>query len=319
MVAPRVVRSSPTVLNTWLSHFHLHFGRTETVTAQPRPFSSQALHAMPIVRRQPSERPSTRGYRGLDRGQSLPRPDGSLAIRHSIFHRTIVPAPANCRVPLRGAEQTLRGFGRPLSAHVVAPNPARGGAAVDTSARRQQRVEPSEAAASKPAAAKRLPQLAWRTPPKVAADTRDEAASAGVSDSLMASKRVVAKRLPALAWRTPLKVAADTRGEAASAGGGGSPMASKRVVAKRPPELVWRAPAKAAGPLHEMAATEANGPAMTAIRATSFRTGGSAEASQAAAIARPMPIDPSLMDRLAEDVIRRVERRNRIDRERRGI
>jgi hypothetical protein len=295
MVAPRVVRSSsPTTLNTWFSHFHLHFGRTETVTARPRPFSSQAPHAMPIVWRQPPEgvppgRPSTRSYRSLDHGQSLPRLDGSLAVRHSIFHRThIVTAAANRQVPLRRAEQTLRVFGRPPSGHVVAPNPARRGAAVDTSVRhltvwRQQRVEPSEAAASKPAAAKRLPELAWRTPPKIAAGTRGEAARAGVSDS---------------------------------------PMASKQLVAKRPPELVWRAPAKTAvGPLNETAGTEANGSTMTSMRATSFRAGGSAKASQAGAIAkaRPMPFDPSLVDRLAEDVIRRVERRVRIDRERRGI
>jgi hypothetical protein len=295
MVAARVVRlSSPTVLNTWFSHFHLHFDRTETVTARRRPFSSQVAHAMPMVWRQPPERvppgpASTRSYRSLDHRQTLPRLDGNLAVRHGIFRRThIVTAAANRQLLLRRAEQTLRVFGRPPSGHVVAPNPARRGAAVDTPARhptvwRQPRVEPSEAAASKPAAAKRLPGLAWRTPPNIAAGARGEAARARVSRSSMASKP---------------------------------------VVAKRPPELVWRAPAKTAvGPLNEPAGTEANGSTTTSMRATSSRAGGFAEASQAAAIAkaRAMPLDPMLVDRLAEDVIRRVERRVRIDRERRGI
>jgi hypothetical protein len=295
MVVPRVVRSSsPTALNTWFSHFHLHFGRTESVTSLPRPFSSQAPHAMPIVWRQPPERvpparPSARSDRSPDHGQPLPRLDASLAIRHGIFHRThIVTAAANRQVPLRRAEQTLRISGRPPSGHVVAPKPARRGAAVDTARHpitvwRRQRVEPSEAAASKPVAKRRLSELAWRTPPKIAAPSRGEAARAGVSDS---------------------------------------PIAARRVVAKRPLELVWRAPAKtAAGPLNETAGTEANSSTMTSMRATSFRAGGSAEASQAGAIAkaRPMPFDPSMVDRLAEDVIRRVERRVRIDRERRGI
>jgi hypothetical protein len=295
MVARRVVRSSSlTVLNTWFSHFHPHFGRTETATARPRPFSRQAPHAMPIAGRQLPERvsfgrPSTRSYRNPDHGQSLPRLDGGLAVRHSIFHRThIVTAAANRQVPPRRAQQASRVFGRPASGHAVAPGPARRDAAVDAAARhpavrRQQRVEPSKAAVPKPAAAQRLPELAWRTPPKIAAGTRGKAAGAGVSDP---------------------------------------PMASKRVVAKRPPELVWRAPAKiTVGAFGETAGTEANGSTMTSMRATSFRAGGSAEASQAGAIAkaRSMPLDPSLVDRLAEDVIRRVERRVRIDRERRGI
>lgn len=299
MVVPRAVRSSsPTVLNTWFSHFHLHFGRTETITARPRPFSSRAPRAMPIIWRHLPERaapgqPSTRGYRSLDHGRSLPRLDGNLTVRHCIFHRThIVTAAANRQVSLRRAEQTLRVFGRPPSGHVVAPDPARRSAAVDTSARhsaawRRQRFEPSKAAASKPVTAKRLPELTWRKLAQIAAGTREVVARAEAGDSPIASK-----------------------------------MVSKGVVAGRPLELVWRAPAKtAAGPFHETAGTEANGSTMTSLQATSFRAGGSPEASQAAATAkaRPMPFDSSIMDRLAEDVIRRVERRVRIDRERRGI
>jgi hypothetical protein len=253
---------------------------------------------MPIIWRHLPERaapgqPSTRGYRSLDHGRSLPRLDGNLTVRHCIFHRThIVTAAANRQVSLRRAEQTLRVFGRPPSGHVVAPDPARRSAAVDTSARhsaawRRQRFEPSKAAASKPVTAKRLPELTWRKLAQIAAGTREVVARAEAGDSPIASK-----------------------------------MVSKGVVAGRPLELVWRAPAKtAAGPFHETAGTEANGSTMTSLQATSFRAGGSPEASQAAATAkaRPMPFDSSIMDRLAEDVIRRVERRVRIDRERRGI
>jgi hypothetical protein len=294
MVARSVVQpSSPTVVNGWFSHFHLHFGRTDTAAARPRPFSRSAPHAMPIVWRQllqrvPSGRRSMRRSPNPDHGQSLPRLNGGLAVRHSIFHRThIVTAASDRQVPLRRAEQVSRVFGRSASVHAVAPGPARRSAAVETAARhptvwRQQRIEPPAAAARTPAAAKRLPEWAWRIP-KVAAGSRGDAAGAGVSDS---------------------------------------PIASKRVVAKGPPELVWRAPAKiAVGHFGETAGTEANGSTMTSMRATSLRAGGSAEASQAGAIAkaRLMPFDPSVVDRLAEDVIRRVERRVRIDRERRGI
>jgi len=87
----------------------------------------------------------------------------------------------------------------------------------------------------------------------------------------------------------------------------------------RPP-LVWRArpPAATAAPLGAEIATVEPGPAARAPG------GGAAEPPAAAAAARgrpaPLPaLDPAFTARLAEDVMRRIERSLRIERERRGL
>lgn len=97
---------------------------------------------------------------------------------------------------------------------------------------------------------------------------------------------------------------------------------SERVrSAKASIELVWRAGHSAAagasdGMMVVSGSTALAAPSTTsrsAVPATATRMMGESEK------ARPVPLDPMLVDRLTEDVIRRVERRVRIERERRGI
>lgn len=98
---------------------------------------------------------------------------------------------------------------------------------------------------------------------------------------------------------------------------------SDRVrTAKAPIELVWRAQhGTGAGASDGMMVV--GGPTALAAPATMSRSPTPATAAARVIAesekARPVPLDPALVDRLTEDVIRRVERRVRIERERRGI
>lgn len=98
---------------------------------------------------------------------------------------------------------------------------------------------------------------------------------------------------------------------------------SERVrTAKAPIELVWRAQ-------HSAAANASDGMMVvsgsTTLAAPATMSRSPAPATAAARViaesekARRASLDPALVDRLTEDVIRRVERRVRIERERRGI
>ena len=92
-----------------------------------------------------------------------------------------------------------------------------------------------------------------------------------------------------------------------------------RARAAFPVDLVWRraeGSAVAAPPRSSLAA----------MSAPTVRSSAAAEpearhpAGQVAAVApAPAPLEPAVLDRLADDVIRRVERRARIERERRGL
>jgi hypothetical protein len=93
-------------------------------------------------------------------------------------------------------------------------------------------------------------------------------------------------------------------------------------TAKAPIELVWRAQ-------HSAAANASDGMMVvsgsTTLAAPATMPRSPAPATAAARViaesekARPASLDPALFDRLTEDDIRRVERRVRIERERRGI
>lgn len=95
-------------------------------------------------------------------------------------------------------------------------------------------------------------------------------------------------------------------------------------VVPQMPELVWR---KATPPEPEEAvhpAVAAQGLTReAAVAATASQTRPPAlPAPEALPLRRPTmlsDLDPNLVDRLADDVIRRVERRARIERERRGL
>jgi hypothetical protein len=94
------------------------------------------------------------------------------------------------------------------------------------------------------------------------------------------------------------------------------------VVMDRAPELVWRARAKSTMSAVTEPACEGVTPSpIAAARIASFCPTSPAVASQTreSANARPVALDPAVVDRIADDVIRRVERRARIERERRGL
>lgn len=92
----------------------------------------------------------------------------------------------------------------------------------------------------------------------------------------------------------------------------------------RSPDIVWRRPAA------PVTTREAGEPTRRGIATSSRELAGSIQAparSAADAVAgstpplplQPIPFDAALVDRLTDDVIRRVERRVRIERERRGL
>jgi len=82
---------------------------------------------------------------------------------------------------------------------------------------------------------------------------------------------------------------------------------SQRVPLDRPPELMWRS---APRPAAEIVAETP--------RADSRSAPAHPMAPQRAAV-QLKDFDGALLDRLTDDVIRRVERRARIERERRGL
>lgn len=110
----------------------------------------------------------------------------------------------------------------------------------------------------------------------------------------------------------------------ASAAPGAAPDAASRPLAAAAPtrvELVWRkqlkattgsaVPVVAAAGQFPLAAAAAHDAHRGAARVTAERTAGTARAAAA--------LDAGLAERLADDVIRRVERHVRIERERRGL
>jgi hypothetical protein len=103
-----------------------------------------------------------------------------------------------------------------------------------------------------------------------------------------------------------------------------SDMGATRARAPRPAELAWRAaPADArAGDEGARVAALSGGSASHGAGDTSSRADAAAETNVAVQRAASVPVtslDPALIERLTDDVIRRVERRVRIDRERRGL
>lgn len=97
----------------------------------------------------------------------------------------------------------------------------------------------------------------------------------------------------------------------------------ERVRASRQPELHWRRPARPDGMVPEPAVRQM--PASFAPLAMTMPTSQprarsfEADDPQPARPVQLTDLDPRLVDRLTDDVIRRVERRVRIERERRGL
>lgn len=92
----------------------------------------------------------------------------------------------------------------------------------------------------------------------------------------------------------------------------------------QPPPIVWRASAPPRRGGHERPAPSAPTPTASVTSATPPPSGDVTSAHSATGHARTaglrlVDFDPGVLDRLTEDVIQRVERRIRIERERRGL
>jgi hypothetical protein len=95
------------------------------------------------------------------------------------------------------------------------------------------------------------------------------------------------------------------------------------VSVNRGLDLVWRGPMAIAPAAFDGAAPQHSVTALAAL-STSMDPAPAAATAQDAPrrerdALRALALDPAVADRLADDVIRRVERRIRIERERRGI
>ncbi|WP_342315376.1 hypothetical protein [Lysobacter sp. FW306-1B-D06B] len=87
------------------------------------------------------------------------------------------------------------------------------------------------------------------------------------------------------------------------------------------PDLIWRAPPPAAVPASVQTLAQSPYPTTDeTTRPTAFEPIEPADlAPQVRAAMRAQVLDPAIVDRLADDVIRRIDRRARIERERRGL
>jgi hypothetical protein len=101
------------------------------------------------------------------------------------------------------------------------------------------------------------------------------------------------------------------------------PPAAVAAFAMRSPDLAWRArePAPVAVPA-TVQAEPVHTHAMHAMHARQATAGSSVEPDDVQAVRtafRNQPLDPAYVDRLVDDVIRRIDHRLRIERERRGL
>jgi hypothetical protein len=100
------------------------------------------------------------------------------------------------------------------------------------------------------------------------------------------------------------------------------PSASPMTSARRAPELVWRKAQKAdPGALQTFPVTDRSYSPLSPILSTSGSGAVArvAPSTDRASVERALPPDPAFLERIAEDVIRRVQRHARIERERRGV
>ncbi|QWW71214.1 hypothetical protein [Rhizobium sp. WYJ-E13] len=93
---------------------------------------------------------------------------------------------------------------------------------------------------------------------------------------------------------------------------GGAANSLAQTVARRAPDLVWRV---------DSVTPTSGGTAENPVRAMPMPSASTGTAWSARGAATPSPprIDAAVIDRIAEDVISKVERRMRIERERRGL
>jgi hypothetical protein len=96
---------------------------------------------------------------------------------------------------------------------------------------------------------------------------------------------------------------------------------SRQITFSEPEELLWR---RANRPATEVPKDEVHQVASDYFEPTAARTFQRSEAIDQSPVSERAPLqitklDPGLLDRLTDDVIRRVEQRARIERQRRGL
>ena len=299
----------------------------------PRPRAWRTLSALPAAARWPLLRLH---WRRLARpaqqaAAHMPRPAAAASwLTHIHLHFATVQA---------ARQATARGSPAQAAQAAAALRASLDGAGTRAPASRL--TEPGTAAAPTARAPAAAPVLAWRALPAAGAGAGNVAQRAaramhGAGISAMASPVAAAQapsaRLMAappalalsLAWkctptalrRAPLRVAGTlpgtTRAEPAAAH-------SWRAEA---PALVWRKAAGAAARAEQAAALTQMDLALPAEAHAMAPPPAAAHASAVTAALRQQlgagPLDAALADRLAHEVIRRVERSMRIERERRG-
>jgi hypothetical protein len=100
------------------------------------------------------------------------------------------------------------------------------------------------------------------------------------------------------------------------------PKRASRIQIDRPEELVWR---RVIRPTTEVAEAEHRPEVAASVQRSALRSFESQEPAKISApierltAAQIVSLDPSFVDRLTDDVIRRVEKRAQIERQRRGL
>ena len=278
--APRFVRSSlPTTSNSWFSLFHLHFHVTDNLSDQHRQISSP-LHTATTVWRSALER--------------------------------CIPGltPTQVHHPVARARQ------RPQHICLVP--------ALRYSVSRQSKTV---VAATISKAAPHRVEHAFRRTIHPASQHLVAVASAHRRNAVNAARPVLSPIAAApLRWFVSgRRVQREPRFEPPDMIPRPVPSrttASSRTLTDRTTELLWRTTAKInIDAVERIAAADITSSSMTPARPGSARAAAPTIASQAGVIetTRPMTQDPAFVDRLAEDMIRRMARHVRIERERRGF
>jgi len=113
-----------------------------------------------------------------------------------------------------------------------------------------------------------------------------------------------------LSYRRPQEIADIRRASASTP--------SQQVIV-RPPDLVYRRELRSRTELVDQPSRPGPAASSPARSAASLTTAAEASSAKRPAPLRMTDLDPAFVDRLTDDVIRRVERRVRIERERRGL
>lgn len=291
--SPRGDGSGSPPVSLW-SHRPLALVRRSGSSARTTAAPTSAAGASPPLAAWPGQRPAT--------AQTTPALATRSVTRHAL-DPTEAPALPMSRRPHVGPSKSTRGA---ASSSAAAPSSARSSAPMERAPSSPPLAQPRNIAADAPPVV--TPVTTWRR--------------------VVPTKQTTSRRTTALVW--PPTTRNDRRG--GDTNNAAAPSTWRRAAPPATPssrhtaELVWstreRGDLRAgdtAGSAYA-AAGSASASGMSASATTTELTPQAATAAaRALAAQRANPFDTALIDRLAEDVIRRVERRVRIERERRGL